>query len=143
MFLYKDNRFYLGNISFCLPNDIYINTCCDEYNNCIELHPTDTNFRIIIYAEQNKAGAKHFFSEGEEMCYRRVGETEKILIDNICGYMISYESTHNAYQEYRFDVDSGESNVLGIILHGEKPVTINTVLKHPITEKLLQSLKAK
>ena len=66
MFLYKDNRFHFSNISFCLPDNVYLNTTCEEYEDCIELHPVDEDFRIIIFGDYSEGGAKQFFAKGGE-----------------------------------------------------------------------------
>lgn len=65
MFLYKDNRFHFNNISFCLPDNVYVNTNCDEYKECIVLIPSGEDFCIIIYTEQNGRSAEQFFGESE------------------------------------------------------------------------------
>ena len=107
MFLYKDNRFHFNNISFCLPDNVYLNTNCDEYKECIELIPNGEDFRIIIYADQNKRTASQFFGKGEvEECYHWVGEATPITVGKVEGYFCSYKSTYNTYTEYRFDTDS-------------------------------------
>jgi len=141
MFLYKDNRFHFSNISFCLPDNVYLNTTCEEYEDCIELHPVDADFRIIIFGDYSEGGAKQFFAKGEETCYRHIGETETIVPGNITGYTISYNSTHNAYREYRFDIDGEESNVLGILVHGDMPIDMDVTSQHQAVKMLLQSLK--
>lgn len=141
MFLYKDNRLHFNNISFCLPDNVYLNTTCEEYEVCIELRPIDVDFRIIIYGCYSKEGAKHFFAKGEENCYRHIGETETIVIGNQVGYSLSYNSVHNTYKEYRFDISGEENIVFGILIHGEISINMNAALKHPAVETLIQNLK--
>ena len=141
MFLYKDNRFHFNNISFCLPNNVYLNTSCEEYDDCIELRPADADLRIIIYGDCTKEGAKQFFSKGEEACYRRIGEIETVTVGNLTGYSLTYNSAHNAYTEYRFDIQSGEANVLGVLVHGKTASDMEAVIKNPAVANLLQSIK--
>jgi len=141
MLLYKDNRFHFNNISFCLPDNVYLNASCEEYDDCIELHPVDADFRIIIYRDYCKEGSKQFFTKGEENCYRHIGETETIVLGSLTGYTLSYNSTHNAYREYRFDIDGEESNVLGILVHGDMPIDMDVTSQHQAVKMLLQSLK--
>lgn len=141
MLLYKDNRFHFNNISFCLPDNVYLNASCEEYDDCIELHPVDADFRIIIYRDYCKEGSKQFFTKGEENCYRHIGETETIVFGSLTGYTLSYNSTHNAYREYRFDIDGEESNVLGILVHGDMPIDMDVTSQHQAVKMLLQSLK--
>ncbi|MGN0180141.1 MAG: hypothetical protein ACI4DY_12035 [Monoglobaceae bacterium] len=141
MFLYKNNRFYLNNISFCLPDNVYLNTDCDEYDDCIELLPNGEDFRIIIYDEYCDGGAKQFFGMDEaKECYCQVGELRPITIGNVHGYACTYNSTYNTYQEYRFDTIE-EKKVFGIIVHGKIPLNIDNALTHSATSKLLNSLK--
>ena len=98
MFLYKDNQFHFSNISFCLPDNVYLNTACDEYEDCIELHPVDEDFRIIIFGDYSEGGAKQFFAKGEdEACYRWISEMTTVTVGNLTGYSMSYKSAHNAY----------------------------------------------
>ena len=144
MFLYKDNRFHFNNISFCLPDNVYLNTACEEYDNCIELCPADADFRIVIFTDFSEVGAKQFFAKGEaEACYRWVGEITSVTIGNLHGYSLSYKSAQNAYTEYRFDTNGNETNVLGIFIHVTLSSDIEAALKHPSVVNLLQSLKAK
>lgn len=142
MLLYKDNRFHFNNISFCLPDNVYLNASCEEYDDCIELRPADSDFRIIIYGDCNKEGAKQFFSKGEEVCYRRINEIKTVKVGNLTGYSLSYNSVHNAYTEYRFDIASVENNVLGIVIQGKTATNKVPVVKYPAVVNLLNSLKA-
>lgn len=141
MFLYKDNRFHFSNISFCLSDNVYLNTTCEEYEDCIELHPVDADFRIIIYGEYSKEGAKRFFSKGEENCYCCISEVETVTFGGLSGYALSFNSSHNAYAEYRFDVHGDKNNIFGILIYASMPTEIKEVVKHPTVECLLQSLK--
>lgn len=143
MFLYKDNRLHFNNISFCLPDNVYLNAGCEEYNDCIELRPNGEDFRIIIFGDHSDGGAKQFFAKGEkEECYRWVGELMPVTVGNLSGYSLSYKSAYNAYTEYRFDInhDNG-ANVLGILVHGKIPIDIDEAVKHSTVVGLLQSLK--
>lgn len=142
MFLYKDNRFYFSNISFCLPDNVYLNANCEEYDDCIELQPADADLRIIIYGDYAKEGAKQFFSKGEEACYRRISEIETVTFDTLTGYSLSYNSAHNAYTEYRFDIVGVENNVFGIVVQEKTATNKVPVAKHPAVVNLLNSLKA-
>lgn len=141
MFLYKDNRFHFSNISFCLPDNVYLNTNCEEYKDSIELRPISADFRIIIYGDYSNEGAKQFFLKDEETCYRYVSDVETVAIGNVIGYSRSFNSTHNSYAEYRFDIDGDKNNIFGILVHAAMQTDINTVIKHPAIEHLLQSLK--
>lgn len=144
MFLYKDNRFHFYNISFCLPDNVYLNTDCEEYNDCIELQPNGEDFRIIIFGDYSDGGAKQFFTKGEEEeCYRWVGELTPFTVGNLSGFSLAYRSAYNGYAEYRFDIN-GENdnvNVLGILVHRKIPMDIDEAVKHPAVVCLLQSLK--
>ena len=142
MFLYKDNRFHFNNISFCLPDNVYLNTACEEYDDCIELRPADADLRIIIYGDYTKEGAKRFFSKGEEACYRQISEIETVMVGNLTGYSLSYNSAHNAYTEYRFDIHRGEANVLGVLIHRETASDMAAAIKNPAVVNLLKTLKA-
>lgn len=142
MFLYKNNRFYLNNISFCLPDDVYLNTDCDEYDDCLELLPNGEDFRMILFGEHCDGGAKQFFGKDEaKECYREVGELRPITIGNIHGYTRSYKSAYYTYQEYRFDT-AEKNNVIVIVVYGRIPLNIDKVLTHSATSKLLNSLKS-
>lgn len=142
MLLYKDNRFHFDNISFCLPDNVYLNADCEEYNDSIELRPNGTDFRIIIFYDYSEGGAKQFFAKGEdEACYRWIGEMTTVTVGNLTGYSLSYKSAHNAYTEYRFDICGDETNVLGILIHGKTPMDMDETCRHPAVVALLQSLK--
>lgn len=141
MFLYKDNRFYLNNISFCLPDNVYLNTDCDEYDDCIELLPNGEDFRIILFGEHCDGGAKQFFGKDEaKECYCEVGELTPITTGNVHGYTCTYNSTYNTYQEYRFDTDE-EKRVFGIIVYGKLPLKIEEAVKKSFVVDLIQSLQ--
>lgn len=144
MFLYKDNQFHFNNISFCLPDNVYLNTDCEEYENCIELRPVDADFRIIIFGDYSEGDAKQFFAKGEdEACYRWISEMTTVTVGNLTGYSLSYKSAHNAYTEYRFDIRGEEANVLGILVHGKTTLGMDETCRHPAVVALLQSLKNK
>jgi len=142
MFLYEDNRFHFSNMSFCLPDNVYLNTNCDEYNNCIELRPNGADFRIIIFGDYKENGAKQFFSAGEaEECYCWVGEISNVTIGSLTGYSISYKSTYNAYIEYSFDIGAeNDLNILGIRIQGKEPTDMDQILRHKAVVDLLHSL---
>lgn len=142
MIFYKDNRFYFGNISFCLPDDVYLNVNCQEYDDCIELQPSGSDFRIIIFMDYSESGAKQFFTKDEEkVCYRLVGEVTPIVLGTLTGYSISYSSKHNAYAEYRFDMDGNEKNIFGILIHVKTPVDMTNAINHPAVFSLFQSIE--
>ena len=141
MFLYKDNRFHFNNISFCLPDNVYLKANCEEYDDCIELRPADADLRIIIYVDCAKEGAKHFFSKGEEACYSWVSEVETVTICGLTGYSRLFNSAHNAYAEYRFDIEGDKNNIFGIVVQGKIATNKAPVVKHPAVQNLLQSLK--
>ena len=63
------------------------------------------------------------------------------MLGSLTGYTLSYNSTHNAYREYRFDIDGEESNVLGILVHGDMPIDMDVTSQHQAVKMLLQSLK--
>lgn len=141
MFLYKDNRFHINNISFCLPNNVYINTKCDEYQKCIELIPNGEDFRIIVYAENGDA--KRFFGKTEvEECYCWVSESSPFSVNNVNGYSCAYKSTYNSYVEYRFNTNSEtEATVFGVLICRNIGTKTNDVITHPAVSSLLDSLK--
>ncbi len=142
MFLYKDNRFYFGNISFRLPDDVYLNANCQEYDDCIELRPIGCDFRIIIFQDYSEGGAKQFFTKDEEKaCYRWVGEVTPMAFGNLTGYSLSYNSTHNAYTEYRFDVGGEKNCILGFLIHVKTSVDIADAMNHPAVFSLFQSIE--
>lgn len=143
MFLYKDNRFHFNNISFCLPDNVLLNSNCDDYHNCIEFSPVNEAFRIIIYGKQCDGGAKQFFADGEaEECYCWVSETSTIAIGELTGYTTNYKSTYNTYVEYRVDVkDENDANVFGILIHSKAEVDIEKTIMHKAVQELLQSMK--
>lgn len=145
MFLYKDNRLHFNNISFCLPDNVYVNTNCDEYKECIELIPNGEDFRIIIYADQTKRTASQFFGKHEaEECYSWIGEVKSITVGKVEGYSCSYKSTYNTYTEYRFDTAGGNgSNVMGILIYGKTSADIEKVVKHAMVIQLFDSLRCK
>lgn len=142
MFLYKDNRFHFNNISFCLPDNVYLNAGGEEYDGCMELRPNGADFCIIIFSDYKENGAEQFFSKGEaEECYRWVSDITPFTVNNLSGYFCSYKSNYNVYSEYRFDIDNkNDANVLGIRIHGKTPIDMEQTLKHPAVVNLLQSL---
>lgn len=142
MFLYKDNRFHFNDVSFGLPNNVILNTNCDEYDDSIELLIED-NFRIIIFCRQSDKDAKQFFDIGEvEECYQWVGEMSSAKISNLTSYTVFYKSNYNSYAEYHFDVNGkNKNNVLGILIHWKEEVDISKAVNHKCVQELLNSLK--
>ena len=118
MFLYKSNRVYLNNISFCIPDNVFLKCNCEEYDNCLELIPVGEDCRIIIFGEHKYGGAKQFFSKGEaEACYSSVGVLQDYRLKNKSGYLLSYSSSYNDYTEIHFDTDDKNGvNMLGILI---------------------------
>lgn len=140
MFLYKDNRFHFNNISFRLPDNVFLNVSCEEYSNCIELVPNAENFRIIIYGECDNRRAEQFFRKDEaKECYTCIGELTPITVGNADGYLCSYKSNYNTYAEFRFNTDK-ESQVLGILILGKTNINIEKAVKCSIVNELLNSL---
>lgn len=140
MFLYKDNRFHFNNISFCLPDNVFLNVSCEEYSNCIELVPSAEDFRIIIYGECENRRAEQFFRKNEaEECYTCIGELTPITVGNADGYLCSYKSNYNTYAEFRFNTDN-ESQVLGILILGKTRINICETKENSIVNDLLNSL---
>lgn len=140
MFLYKDNRFHFNDISFCLPNNVFLNVNCEEYSNCIELLPNAEDFCIIIYSDNSNRNAEQFFCKDEtEECYHWVGELTSITVGNVDGYLRFYKSTYNTYAEYRFDTNK-ESQVLGILILGKNNINIEEAVECSMINDLLNSL---
>ena len=66
------------------------------------------------------------------------------MLGSLTGYTLSYNSTHNAYREYRFDIDDNDdTNILGILVHGKMPLNIELAVNHPSVSSLLKSITVK
>lgn len=105
---HKQGRFYIGNISFSLPNNTYVTSVTEiEIENGIGIVSDDEKVVVMImgndYAESAKESIESIFDS--ETGYEKVGEIEEVTLAEFNGYKVMYQDQRSVNIECCFDVN--------------------------------------
>ena len=143
MLYYKNNRFYIGGLSYSLPDDICIITDYEgSFNNGFAYRSLDQ--KILVTIDTYKNDCKKYFESGE---FKRnnfiVKEIAPFGYCNIKGESAIYYSSNREYFEVVLNLprQTDEEKVLDIFVEVEKGKTdIDTAIKDSAVRDLLLSL---
>lgn len=147
MLLHKNGRWYVGKLSFALPDNICLLTddACVYFPNGMELVTPDETINISIYADTENLTGKDFLDNLLDTadCFMRKSEAKPVCIGGLRGHFVYYESGTHLHCEYRFDAENTEQcNGITIHIYVEKDVDIVDICKGALVQQLLQSVRA-
>ena len=145
MMYYRNGRFYLGNLSFALPDDIALDTCQGaDYEDTFEIHSTDEALCVHLYAEYSDVSPKEFF-EGDSLepdTFQRLSGIQPILCGGLYGYFLPYTTGERNYCEYRFRlIDEASGNNTFCIVTRSECLEYTEILAHRVVQELLESIQ--
>lgn len=147
MLLHNDNHFYIGSVSFSLPNNVYLVTAPEigyEYGVQLVAFDRDRSYNIMILGEYSEISAKDFFDKKlKETCFHWFGGVTPISCNDLNGYYLLYTGEYD-FCEYRFDLADGnkEINTLCIIIDtNKKHLDIQTIIQYSAVKELLNSIQ--
>lgn len=145
MILYENQRFHMGDISFALPDHIYLNTTpSTEYEYGMELVDEEERFVIAIGGEETDMSAQEFLESLGQEDYTWDGEITPVECNGFEGCYLVYSSRRDAYCEYCFkksDTDE-DINALSIVIQTEKEqYDIHEIMKDRAVQELIESIR--
>lgn len=147
MLLHKNGRWYVGKLSFVLPDNICLLTD-DAYvyfPNGMELITPDESISISLHADTVELASKEHIDkliDGVEM-FTRKSETTPICLGGLKGHYAYYESSRHSHCEYRFDAKETEQcNGLTVMIYVDKHVDIVEIIQGELVQQLIQSVRA-
>lgn len=145
MILHQNNRFYFGNISFSLPDNICLFRSDEVVSDSgLELIAPDKSYRIDIQGYESEFPGKGFFEEMlEPEAFRWLGNVTPFVYHGISGCFLCYESGEIAYCEILFDLQHRKFNILSVLFYCKKnKMDIGTMMKGKAAQDLLNSFQA-
>lgn len=147
MLLHKNGRWYVGKLSFALPDNICLLTddACIYFPNGMELVTPDETINISVSADTERLASKAFLDDlldATEIFTRR-SETKPVCIGGLNGHYVYYESGTHLHCEYRFDAEEAEQcNGISIHIYVGKDVDIVNICQGGLVQQLIQSVRA-
>ena len=114
MLKHRNGRFYLGNVSFILPDEMYINPYCEvDIEAGFELVSSDKKLYLTVMGNEVADNAKEEIESifDEEGCFEQVGEIESLDSGGLKGYCVKYLSTHCFNIECALDLPNNKDAV--------------------------------
>ena len=147
MLLHNNGRWYIGKLSFVLPDNICLLTddACVYFPNGMELVTPDEAINISLHADTEALTSKDFLDDLVDNieCFIRKSEAKSVCVGGLNGHYIYYESGTHFHCEYRFN--SGESeqcNGISIHIYVDKRVDIVEIAQGKLVQQLIQSVRA-
>lgn len=144
MVLYKEGRFHVGNLSFALPNNIYLDWSAEEAREALFLlSPADQCYEIEIDLYEDELRGEEFFRDLlEEESYRWLSEVKEFDDGDVSGSYLFYESSKEEYCEIRFDLEHEKYTTLTVLVYTKKKdANIHAVMKEQPVLDLLHSIR--
>ncbi len=146
MFIYCQGRFYFGNLSFALPNNVAVKTAnSDIIVNGFKLYALDGSFEIQICCSNSSRNSYNEIEKilSNEECYQLVENIEAICFGGLNGYKFAYNDEKTLNEEYIFDVNNGgKYDILDIVVSISKlNIFFDDNCKAEIVHELLNGLK--
>ena len=143
MLYYKDNKFYIGGLSYALPENICLITDYDGvFNNGFAYRSLDQ--KILVALDTYKYECKKYFESREfKMNNFAVKEVSPFNYRDIKGESAIFYSNSMEYYEVVLNLPrpTDKENVLDIFVEVEKGITdIDTAIKDSAVRDLLLSL---
>lgn len=147
MLLHKNGRWYVGKLSFALPDNICLLTddACVYFPNGMELVTPDEAINISLYADTEKLTSKDFLDNLLDTadCFLRKSEAKPVCIGGLNGHFVYYESGTHLHCEYRFDAENTEQcNGITIHIYVDKDVDIVNICQGELVQQLILSVRA-
>lgn len=145
MLLHNDGYFSCGEVSFKLPDGIYVDTNTDEVcGQGFLLVSPDESFRILIDIKSKKLSAYETLALNfnGELSYRLIGEIESISHGGLCGYKALFENDKSLNEEYIFEVRGEEQVLIDVfVLIHKNSSCYDEEFKDATVAKILDSIK--
>lgn len=147
MLLYKNGRFFCGNVSITLPNDICIETGSDEIcGQGFHLYSPEKSFSIQIDFKESPNTAhreiEHNFDG--QFSYQLIGEVEPISAGGLSGYKAYYEDKSTYNEEYAFDLEEcGQYSLLDIYVMRWKDSEYDGNYMNRIVSEILAGIESR
>lgn len=109
--LFKDGRFHMQNVSFCIPDGYYLDTDYDEPlgNVTIELISPDKKHRVSLLVSFVEIPLKEFLIDlVKDIGTHILCAPEAITVGGLHGYYTIYESSRKLYAEAIFDLEGSK-----------------------------------
>ena len=146
MLLHKNGRFFVGKLSFALPDNVYLQTedapC--YYANGLEMETPDEVIKLSVYADLEEHSSKEYIDDLlSNPIFTRRSETKQISVGGLHGHYAYYESGAHSHCEYRFDAEPTEHcNGITILVYVDKNVDIVEITQGELVQQLVQSVRA-
>ena len=141
MLLYKNGKFRYGDLSFILPNNVYVNILPQHDNTDeIELFSEDMKISLTIHGRHTSPDFRKLFGKDEDQWQDTTAHT--VLCDNTRGYFRTLIAEGEHVCEFRFRMIDRESlnNTLCIIAKSDC-LKIRELIRHPTVTKLIRSIR--
>lgn len=109
MLKHNNGRFYLGNVSFVLPDDMYINPYCEvDIEAGFELISADGRTYITVMGNESADNAKEAIESifDEEGTFEQLSDIQNIRVEDLNGYWVKYKSSKYINIECAIDLPS-------------------------------------
>ena len=112
-------RFYIGGLSFCLPDNLYLNDRSEvALKNGFELVSKDRAVTLMILAVDTPTTAQNSIAElfaGDHFSFEAIGPVESVVFDGIRGYLTAYTGADSLNPECALELpDQSEHPVLTV-----------------------------
>ncbi len=142
MFVYDKGRIYTGNISFALPDQVYINFNSDLCDNGIEFGTTDGSLKFTVEED---------FSEGQRnVQFIKMLEVISSAYDlseyhqqKMNGFCAAYISTNRRCYEMRLEIVDEPYDTLIVVISADAKLTAEELLELETVKAFLDSFRLK
>ncbi len=146
MFIHNNGRFYIGNLSFMLPNGIVYDAKNTEVTNKgFFVKALDGSFTIQVDLQEATSGAEKaiMFYLTEIESYKLIGEKEAYRLGKLRGCKILFENKKLMHEEYAFDIEDNQfGNMLDILVTIKKDAPdYNEAYKDRVLKEILGSFR--
>lgn len=114
MLRHHNGRFYLGNVSFMLPDDMYINSYCEvDIEAGFELVSSDRKLYLTVMGNGSADNAKETIESifDEEGTFEQLNEIQPVRVDALDGYWVKYKSSKCINVECALDLPNNRDAV--------------------------------
>ena len=142
--IYLNNNFYVGGLSFKLPDFIYIVTNYERtLNNGFAYKNIDENV-LVTFETVNAQGEQYFHSKEFKENNFEIESISRIGYGGIKGVAALYRSKKNEYYEIRYELPkpTNDENIFVILIETKKSkISIKEALNSPFISDFLLSFK--
>lgn len=147
MMYFAKGRFHVGNVSFALPDNCYLDPCPETEGTGVYIRSVENDHYAIMVAAEHDEGN---YQESMQEFILQVSRNPifaDYTVNNLTGFSALYRSSHHQYFEVRFPAEDGgenimdgeEDNVVVFTITAKTKPSIETIVQYPMVQQLLSS----